>query len=378
MLHTPHLGRRWAVGAATLSALAFAAPAGAASFTNACKNSVEPNNYSQIDVNDMSATLPASVPPNANFSITNIHGKAKIPGAVFVAGYNLGLVHDGDTLDGTVQMTIKATNTTQNVQASPAVPVKIGPVHISDPDGVPGSGNDETAEDADVPFTLPDQTWTAGPDEGTVSFSETPVTPIAPTKGGLLLTASIPTKDDQGNPGPPLTVRFGCNPGTVDESQNQPNGVPTYTETANPFASVAIAKDAPAPPPVTTPPPPASTGNTGAGGTTYGVPDNTFTFGKLRLNKKKGKARLPVRVPGAGTLILRGGKVAARELNLTGARRVVFTIKVRKKALRRLRKTGRLKVKLTFSFTPTGGTTLTKAKKITLRKAIRKHKKKKK
>jgi hypothetical protein len=369
MLHTPHRGRRWAAGLATLSALAFAAPASAADFTNACKNSVEPNNYSQIGVNGMTATIPASVPPSTNFSITDIKGTAKIPGTVFVAGYNLGLVHDGDTLDGTVQMTIEGVNTTQQIQTTPEVPVKIGPVHINDPDGEPATG-DETSEDADVPFALPDETWTSGAGEGTMTFSEVPVTPIASTKGGLLLTASIPTS------GNPLVVKFGCNPGTVDEEQNKPNGVPTYVESAAPFATSAIAKDAPPPPPPTGVAPPA--GGPPGGGTNYGgVPANTFTFGKVKLNKKKGTAKLPVLVPGEGPVVLSKGKVVGREVIATGAQKITLTIKARKKALKKLNKKGKVKVKVRVSFTPTGGTKLTKSKKITLKKTV-KHKKHKK
>ena len=108
------------------------------------------------------------------------------------------------------------------------------------------------------------------------------------------------------------------------------------------------------------------------------VPSNRFSFGRLRLNRKKGTATLPVRLPDAGVLLLNGRGVFRRELGTPGASRVssvagpgpvMLRIRARGKWLRRLRTTGRVKVKAAVTFTPTGGTPNTKRKRIVLKKA---------
>jgi len=355
MSHTPGRGRRAIAGLATLGALVFAAPAVAAPFPTACTNTVT-NNNTQVDVTEMSATVPASVKPNTDFGVTGIHGVVKIPGSVFIAGYNLELIDDGDQVSGTIQMILGATNTTQLTQPSSTFPFQTT-IHINDPDGTPHNG-DETSQDALVPFQFDDMAWTSGPDESQMDFSMIPTAKPTKDKGGLMFTAAIPTS----NPDAPLIVKFGCNPGTV-EGENP--GVPHYTDTAAAYASSLIKKDAPVvePPPVTPPP--------SGGGGEYTIP-NAFSFGKVKHDRTNGTATLPVIVPGAGTLKLAKGKVVGSQQNVREAGRYTFVIKARGKTRRKLNRKGKVKVTVMVSFTPSGGQTLTKPKTLTLKKKIAK------
>lgn len=354
-------------GLAAVGALAFAAPAAAAPFPTACTNTVT-NNNTQVEVTEMSATVPASVKPSTDFGVTDIKGVVVIPGSVFLAGYQLELVNDGDEVPGTLQMIMGGTNTTQLSQPSQVFNF-LAKVKINDPDGVPRSG-DETADDVPVPFVFPDMSWTSGPDANkAMAFSVIPVakTSAQKDKGGMMFTASIPTG------GAPLLVKFGCNPGTVT---GDAPGVPNYTDSAAPYAGSEIKVDAPVvTPPATTPPPPPVAGAPSV----YTIP-NAFTFGKVKLNRKKGTARLRVRVPGAGVLTLRRGKTVGRTVRPSQEGRVNLVIKARGKAKRRLKRKGRLKTRLVVSYTPAGGSTLTKSKKVTLKqkKKSKKGKRKKK
>ncbi|HEX6237763.1 MAG TPA: Ig-like domain-containing protein [Acidimicrobiales bacterium] len=231
----PSTRRRGAVvGVLALLAAAFAAvlmpaaPAGALVQTNACTNSATPD-ATQLDV-DLSGTAPASVSPGDSFLLSGISITMFLPGDVFVAGYNLGLLNDGDTVPGDVAAVIEGTNTVEGTQTTPAQAVSVGPININDPDGVRGSG-DETADPAEVTVGFPDQTWTAGP-SGTIEFREDTV-PLAPGAGGVLINANVGA----------LTVQFRCSPGTVDEV----SGAITLTDPAAAFATTQIVVP-PAPP----------------------------------------------------------------------------------------------------------------------------------
>lgn len=101
-------------------------------------------------------------------------------------------------------------------------------------------------------------------------------------------------------------------------------------------------------------------------------PSNAFSFGKAKLNKRKGTARLPVKVPGPGTLKLRGkGLVPQRSSAAVGAGTVKLTIKPKGKTKRKLKKKGRAKVTAKVTYTPTGGDHRTKSKKLTLKRKRR-------
>jgi hypothetical protein len=206
-----------------------AASASAATFPNACKNSVTAN-QSQIGVT-MTADAPASVGPGDSFQLTNIQQSANVPGSIFVAGYNLGLLVVGpNTVPAVLTTRIEGTNTVEGVQTTNAAATSISTT-ITDPDGSPGTG-DESATDGTMGVTYADQTWTAGGSPGTIDFREDTV-PIGAGAGvlhtgGLKITATI---------GGFLVVRFGCSPGTVTGPDP---GVVVLDDPAVSFASTAI------------------------------------------------------------------------------------------------------------------------------------------
>jgi hypothetical protein len=107
---------------------------------------------------------------------------------------------------------------------------------------------------------------------------------------------------------------------------------------------------------------------------------NSVTFGKLQRNKKKGTARLPVTVPGKGTLALAGKGVKAQTAGATaktsvaGAGTVLLPIKAKGKARKRLFSTGKAKLRVSVTFTPTSDPADppgTQTVKLKLRKKLR-------
>jgi hypothetical protein len=101
------------------------------------------------------------------------------------------------------------------------------------------------------------------------------------------------------------------------------------------------------------------------------LPSNRFTFGKVKLNKKKGTATVQVVVPDAGEVILASTKTVKKDSKVASAATTLkLTIKAKGRALRSLRKMGRVKVKANFTFTPNGGEAASQVKSLRL---IRKH-----
>ena len=207
------LRRRLAL--AVLASAAFAvfvlpaSPASAVAVDNACRNSVTANN-SQIGVNTTADDSPDPVVPGGTVTLGNLTQTANVPGAIFVAGYNLGLLAVGqNTIPATVSTFIEGTNTVEGVQQTPFVATSISTT-ISDPDGTPSTG-DETATDGSFTVVYPDMTFTAsGPDGSTIEFREDTRTPLSVATGaevgGIIIRAVI---------GGFLSVRFACSPGTV-------------------------------------------------------------------------------------------------------------------------------------------------------------------
>jgi hypothetical protein len=100
-------------------------------------------------------------------------------------------------------------------------------------------------------------------------------------------------------------------------------------------------------------------------------PPNAFSFGKVKLNKKKGTAKLPVTVPGPGTLTLAGkGLKPIHKAKVEGkavtAGTTKLKVRAKGKAAKKLKKRGKLKVKAKVTFKPTGGLSKTQSKKIKL------------
>jgi hypothetical protein len=334
--------RRSVLGGLALAAafaLLPASSASAATFPNACKNSASVN-ASQIAL-EMTANAPAMVSSGDSVTLSNIQQTLEVPGEIFLAGYNLNLLSEGENLiPATATTIIEATNTVEGTQTTNTASSSISTT-ITDPDGTPGTG-DESASDGALSLTYADQTWTAA--GGTIQFRQDTVDPVsagAGGKGGVVIVAKV-------GPGGIITVTFGCSPGTV--SGPDP-GVITYDDPAASFASTMVEGQ---PIPI----------------------DNAISFGKVKLNKKKGTAKLPVTVPRAGKLKLKkSSKVKGASTTATGAGTVNLMVKPLGKAKKDLKKRGKAKVKASVTFTAEVGEPATKSKKLTLKKKKKKKKK---
>jgi hypothetical protein len=86
------------------------------------------------------------------------------------------------------------------------------------------------------------------------------------------------------------------------------------------------------------------------------VPDNAFSLGKVRRNKRKGTATLAVNVPNSGELALSGKGVrtgAAKSIPAAG--QADLLIKAKGKTARKLKLTGKATVTPRITYVPTGG-----------------------
>jgi hypothetical protein len=84
---------------------------------------------------------------------------------------------------------------------------------------------------------------------------------------------------------------------------------------------------------------------------------NQVSFGKLKRNRHRGTAILPVNVPGRGTLVLAGKGVKAQpasaSVSVTSEGTVKLPIKAKGKARKRLRADGNASLRVKITFTPT-------------------------
>jgi len=117
------------------------------------------------------------------------------------------------------------------------------------------------------------------------------------------------------------------------------------------------------------------------GGGSRTPPSNTITLAGAKLNRKKGTATIPVTVPGPGTLTLTGKGVASQRpvgvsRPATAARTVSapgivnLLVKAKGKTKKTLFSTGKAKIKLTITFTPTGGSAASQTKTVKLKKTL--------
>jgi hypothetical protein len=106
-----------------------------------------------------------------------------------------------------------------------------------------------------------------------------------------------------------------------------------------------------------------------------------FSLGKLKRNKKKGTAELTVHVPGPGELALTGKGVKPQRLQhrAKGARLKPvgaagdFKLKIKATGNKKhkLNRTGKVKLKTKVTYTATGGSPVSKSKKVKLKKKLR-------
>ena len=101
-----------------------------------------------------------------------------------------------------------------------------------------------------------------------------------------------------------------------------------------------------------------------------GLSSNQFTLGKPKLNKKNGTAKLPVNVPGPGSLELAGkglknATAQVAEVFVFGPE-VKLSVKPDGKTKKTLNKKHKAKVKAKVTFTPNGGGPNTQSNKVVL------------
>jgi hypothetical protein len=97
----------------------------------------------------------------------------------------------------------------------------------------------------------------------------------------------------------------------------------------------------------------------------------TLRVGRPRLNRKRGTALLPVTVPDAGILTLRGRGVRSLQREPQSARTLRIPIKPRGKAKGRLGRTGKARVSARLKYKPLPGMPVTVRKALALRQTAR-------
>jgi hypothetical protein len=103
-------------------------------------------------------------------------------------------------------------------------------------------------------------------------------------------------------------------------------------------------------------------------------PSNVVVLGKPALNKKNGTAKLPVTIPGPGTLKIADVKkskkrIKTKTLTATAAGTLKLPVKPTSSARTTLVEKGKLKIKVAVTFTPSGGSAATVKRKLTLKLA---------
>lgn len=100
-------------------------------------------------------------------------------------------------------------------------------------------------------------------------------------------------------------------------------------------------------------------------------PDNHFSFGKLKLDRRKGTATLAVVVPGAGALSLSGKGLKPVKRAAKAAGTVKLPLIAVGKARQALKKSGKRRVVAKVTFTPSGGSAYSQTRKATLHRELR-------
>jgi ABC-type phosphate transport system substrate-binding protein len=115
------------------------------------------------------------------------------------------------------------------------------------------------------------------------------------------------------------------------------------------------------------------TGGGGGGGGGGGpapapaAPSNQFSVTRGIINSRRGTITLVLRLPGPGTLTVRGNGLRGVGRNVSAAGTVRITLRANRAGLRRLRRRGRMRTRLRVTFTPRGGTPRTSTRTVTLR-----------
>jgi hypothetical protein len=98
-------------------------------------------------------------------------------------------------------------------------------------------------------------------------------------------------------------------------------------------------------------------------------PASTFLFAKMKRNRRKGTAKLTVKVPGPGVLELaKNKKVNGNHKSADSEGTVKLPIKPRRETKKQLRRKVEAKVTAKVTYTPDGGPPNTQSKKVGLKK----------
>ncbi|MEO6512421.1 MAG: PKD domain-containing protein [Nocardioides sp.] len=97
---------------------------------------------------------------------------------------------------------------------------------------------------------------------------------------------------------------------------------------------------------------------------------NSFQIGKLKLNKIKGTAKMPITVPGPGTLVITGRGVVKQMYSPRTAGTFRVLVKSKGKKAATLKAAGKVRLKVTLTYTPTGGLANAKIRRVVLKKYV--------
>jgi PKD repeat protein len=174
-----------------------------------------------------------------------------------------------------------------------------------------------------------------------------------------LTAVSIPSTGTVGTP-----VQFAASP--VDDWPIGPARFAFGDGTAASGDGVSHAYLAPGTYQVTATAEDAARTTTSSHGTITIVARNQFTIGHLSLNRRKGTATLSVTVPEPGRLVLTGPGVKRASVSFATPGTVKLPVRATGKSGRRLVEEGRLKALLKVAYSPDGGTTNVRHKKVML------------
>lgn len=231
-----------------------------------------------------------------------------------------------------------------------------------------------------VPLTTTDQptqnvapTWSPNGLEIAYSTNSTP----SGTDNGIHVMSANGTNQHRLLPGglPVSTNVLAWSPDGAKIAYEGGNGEALYTMNADGSESLPLVEDSSAQYPSWAPAAGTPGGGGGGGGgsstppapTAPPKPSNKIGFGKVKLNKVKGTAKLTLVLPGPGTVGLsgKGMKKVAKSAKTAG--KLSIPIVALGKAKATLAQTGTVKLVLKLSFTPVGGSPNTQSHPLKLK-----------
>ena len=99
-------------------------------------------------------------------------------------------------------------------------------------------------------------------------------------------------------------------------------------------------------------------------------PSSLINLGDTKFNKRKGTATLVVNVPNPGQLVASGTGVGSAPLSVGAPGVEQLVVRAKGKAKKKLNSTGKAKLTVQLTFTPTGGFANTTQVKLKLKKKL--------